>query len=187
MLDKERALALLHEHQGHKTERVAHSLAVAHLAVAIARLANANGCGLDQELIESAAILHDIKKGQPDHDRLGGELLRSLGHPGIAAIVEVHTRLGGRTPTPEEPVSEAEVVYIADKSYRRTNRVSIEERYGIWRNTWKDDPERLASLTTGENRAKAVRARVERVLGQALDQVIVYEKKEEEASGGQRG
>ena len=72
-------------------------------------------------------------------------MLRSLGYSRIAAIVEVHTRLGGHNPTPDEPLHEAEVVYMADKSYRRTTRVSIEERYGIWRNTWKDNPERLGA------------------------------------------
>jgi len=169
--NREQALALLHQYQSGKSERIAHSLAVADLATTIGLKLNRNGAELDIELIEAAAILHDILKGQPNHDHEGGQLLRTLGYAEIAAIVEIHTRLGGRTPMPGEPISEAEVVYIADKSYRRTNRVSIEERYGIWRNTWKDNPERLESLTRGENRAKAVRDRVEDALGMTLGEI----------------
>jgi len=169
--DKATAIALLEKHQADSPERIAHSLAVTELAAAIGRELIARGCALDMALIEAAAILHDILKGQPAHDHAGGEMLRSLGYPDVAAIVEVHTRLGGRTPALDEPISEAEVVYIADKSYRRTTRVSIEERYGIWRNTWKDNPARLASLTNGENRAKTVRARIEKALGRPLGEV----------------
>jgi len=165
------AIATLEKHLGDKPARLAHSLKVAGLAVTLGQMLIAKGIPLNLPLIEAAAILHDICKGQPDHDRAGGELLRSLGYPEVAAIVEVHTRLGGRTPTPDEPISEAEVVYMADKSYRRVNRVSIEERYGIWRDTWKDNPERLESLTNGENRAKAVRARIEKALGLPLADV----------------
>lgn len=77
---------------------------------------------------------------------------RGLGYPEVAAIVEVHTRLGGRTPQPGEPISPDEVVYMADKSYRRTTRVTVEQRYAIWPNTWKDHPEKLKSLTHGERR-----------------------------------
>ena len=170
---REQALALLTQYQGENPERIAHSLAVADLACSIALAVNRNlgGGALDLTLVEASAILHDILKGRPAHDFAGGELLRTLGHPEVAAIVEVHTRLGGRTPEPGEPLAEAEVVYIADKSYRRTNRVSIEERYGIWRETWKHDPKRLESLTRGENRAKAVRERIEKALGRALGEI----------------
>jgi len=169
--NRRQSIDILEKYQGAKPDRLAHSMAVAELAVTLAEELNANGLQLDLPLIEAAAILHDVSKGQPDHDRAGGELLRSLGYSRIASIVEVHTRLGGHNPTPDEPLHEAEVVYMADKSYRRTNRVTIEERYGIWRNTWKDNPERLESLTRGENRAKAVRARIEKALGKPLSEI----------------
>lgn len=169
--DRADALGMLERYQGAKPDRVAHSLAVAELAVALGEHLTGQGLTLDLPLIEAAAILHDIRKGHHDHDRAGGELLRDMGYARVAAVVEVHTRLGGHVPSPDEPISEAEVVYIADKSYRRTTRVTIEERYAIWRNTWRDDPERMESLTRGENRAKTVRERIERALGRALDEI----------------
>jgi len=168
---RNQAIEILEKHQSHSPERIAHSLAVAKLANAIGQDLTVKGHVLDLALIEAAAILHDMLKGQPAHDHAGAQLLRSLGYPEVAAIVEVHTRLGGRTPAPEEPIAEAEVVYIADKSYRRTNRVTIEARYAVWRETWKDNPERLRSLTNGENRAKTVRERIEKALGRPLSEL----------------
>ncbi|WP_243364403.1 HD domain-containing protein [Fundidesulfovibrio terrae] len=169
--DRTTSIEILEKHQGDSPERIAHSMAVAELAMALGRELVAQGHSLDLGLIEAAAILHDILKGQPAHDHAGGEMLRSMGYAQVAAVVEVHTRLGGRTPAPEEPISEAEVVYMADKSYRRVNRVTIEERYGIWRNTWKDNPTRLESLTRGENRAKTVRERIEKAMGKTLGDI----------------
>jgi len=167
---RDEALALLDRYQA-TPGRIAHSLTVARFALIIGTRLIARNIPLNLPLIEAAALLHDIRKGYPDHDDAGADLLASLGYPQIAAIVGVHTRLGGRTPAPSEPISEAEVVYIADKSYRGATRVTIEERYAIWLATWKDHPARLQSLTAGENRAKAVRARVEKVLRQPLNDV----------------
>jgi len=164
------ALALLEKHQP-KPERVAHSLAVAELALAIRERLDKRGVTLDKGLVESAALLHDICKGKPDHDHAAGELLRGLGYPEVAAVAEVHTRLAGRTPAEGEPISAAEVVYMADKSYRRTTRVSVEDRYAIWRKTWERDPEKLASLDNGQKRAQTVRARLEKAMGLPLDEV----------------
>ncbi|WP_243312863.1 HD domain-containing protein [Fundidesulfovibrio agrisoli] len=164
------ALALLEQHQS-KPERIAHSVAVAELALAIRDRLAERGHVLDRGLVESAALLHDMCKGQPDHDRAAGELLRGLGYPEVAAVAEVHTRLAGRTPQEPEPVSAAEVVYMADKSYRRTTRVSVEDRYAIWLKTWEGNAEKLASLENGQRRAETVRARIERAMGLPLDQV----------------
>jgi HD superfamily phosphodiesterase len=169
--DRAASIEILEKHQADSPERIAHSMAVTELAMALGRELTTKGHSLNLALIEAAAILHDTLKGQPAHDHAGGEMLRAMGYHEVAAVVEVHTRLGGRTPTPDEPISEAEVVYMADKSYRRTNRVSIEERYGIWRNTWKDNPARLESLTRGEDRAKTVRGRIEKALGKPLGDV----------------
>ena len=165
------ALALLEQYQNHKPGRMEHSVAVADLALAMGRLLVENGTPLNLPLIEAAALLHDIRKGEPDHDRAGGDLLRTLGYPEVAAVAEVHTRLGGRIPAPGDPIAEDEVVYLADKSYRGTRLVSIEERYGIWKKTWEANPEKLASLDHGEQRALTVKGRIEKAMGSGVAKV----------------
>lgn len=164
-------LALLEQYQNHKPGRMEHSMAVAELALGMARILVEKGASLNLALIEAAALLHDIRKGEPDHDRAGGDLLRSLGYPEVAAVAEVHTRLGGRIPAPDDPIAEDEVVYLADKSYRGTRLVSIEERYGIWKKTWEGNPEKLASLDHGEQRALAVKERIEKAMGRGVEAV----------------
>lgn len=103
---------------GEKVE--AHSRAVAAEAL---RIAQALPLGLDHELLESAALLHDIARAEKDHARLGAAWLRELGYPDAAALAAQHHDLQ------RETVDEAAILFLADKSVREDRRVTIEERF----------------------------------------------------------
>lgn len=102
-------------------ERVtAHSRAVAKEAV---RIAEALPLALDRDLLESAALLHDIARAQPGHAALGGQWLRELGYDRAAAIVESHHDRAGVS------LDEGAVLYIADKCVREDTPVALAERF----------------------------------------------------------
>ncbi len=103
---------------GEKVE--AHCRAVASEAL---RIADALPVELDRELLESAALLHDVARGEKDHARLGAAWLRELGYAEAAALVARHHDLLSET------IDEAAVLYLADKCVREDRRVSIEERF----------------------------------------------------------
>ena len=107
-----------------------HSILVADLALIIGRELNKNSADLDLDLIEAAALLHDITKTESiktgeHHSESGGKLLRNLGHQRIAEIVEQHV-LPDKI---EGDVSEEEVVCYADKRILHDKIVSIDERF----------------------------------------------------------
>ena len=107
-----------------------HSILVADLAIIIGRELNKNGSKLDLDLIEAAALLHDITKTESiktgeHHSESGGKLLRNLGHQRIAEIVEQHI-LPDKI---EGNVSEEEVVCYADKRILHDKIVSLDERF----------------------------------------------------------
>lgn len=102
-------------------ERVmAHSRAVAKEAL---RIAEALPLALDKELLESAALLHDLARSQPGHAALGGKWLRELGYDRAAELVESHHDWEG------ESLDERAVLYIADKGIREDRQVSLRERF----------------------------------------------------------
>ena len=102
-------------------ERVmAHSRAVAAEALRIARALPAS---LDEELLYSAALLHDIARRESEHARLGAAWLRELGYPRAAELVEQHHNLRSGE------LDEAAVLYIADKCVQEDGRVSLEQRF----------------------------------------------------------
>lgn len=115
-----------------------HGEAVAKVAVALGRLYNelpkqlpsqlpgTNG-KLDLERIERAALVHDLAKGKPKHEELGGEILEAAGFTDIASIVALHRDL----PDPESaPITERVLMFMADKFVAGTRVVSLDDRYG---------------------------------------------------------
>jgi len=107
-----------------------HSILVADLAIIIGRELNKNNADLDLDLIEAAALLHDITKTESlktgeNHSKSGGNLLRNLGHQRIAKIVEQHV-LPDKI---EGDISEEEVVCYADKRILHDKIVSLDERF----------------------------------------------------------
>lgn len=110
-----------------------HSEQVARIARRLAESLRDNGGeAVDVAAVEAAALLHDIAKARclvtrGDHAAEGGELLRGLGLPEIASLVERHVALG--VWERGGPVVEAEILNYADKRVLHEDVVSLAERY----------------------------------------------------------
>lgn len=134
-----------------------------------ARLDGELGSELDSALTEAAALLHDIAKGQPRHEAAGGALLRELGFSGVADIVSAHR---DTTLADDQPLSERELVYFADKLVRCHTVVDVESRFGEKLAQWRHDPEAAAAIEGRMRRALALRARIEREAGRPLADIL---------------
>lgn len=109
----------------------AHSIRVCQVATLLTDHLNSNGADLDRNLIQAAALLHDITKTRSlntseDHAHTGELHLRNLGYLEVAAIVGQHVRLSGFEAA-QKP-TEAEVVNYADKRVLHDKVVSLDER-----------------------------------------------------------
>ncbi|MDR1589139.1 MAG: NTP transferase domain-containing protein [Oscillospiraceae bacterium] len=119
--DERESLALL-ESRAAGGDVVRHCREVAELACILAESANRSGAGVDIGLLRSAGLLHDICRGQPEHDRAGMLLLLSLGYPDAAVVTGGHMDL----PPDNDAIDETSLVYLADKLCRRDGIVSLE-------------------------------------------------------------
>ena len=174
-----RCLELLRE-LGAPPAVVAHSRAVARVAVALAARLNERELHLDARLVEAAGLLHDIARLQPDHARAGAALLGDLGYRRVAAVtahhmdlqpeVEGESELEGRPFASTGPATareerhlpgEAEVLYLADKLVAGTDVVSL--------------PERLAARLQGLAAEPGAQARARERLGRAEEFARVVE------------
>lgn len=106
-----------------------HSRKVSEQAVKIGKMLNNKGCGLDLELIERAALLHDVVRTRPDHAVEGARILCNMGYPLTAEVIRSHHDMGIWKGTENECPSEREVVYLADKQVYGDQVVSLEERF----------------------------------------------------------
>jgi len=146
-----------------------HSLTVAEVAVRIAEALNKSAHKVDVDAVRSAATLHDIAKGNPEHDAAGGRILHNLGFGLIGDIVAVHTDLGDAD---GEYSIEAKIVYLADKCADGTKLVDIESRYQSAGNKYAVTPEIESNIARRRERALRVKREIELILGCTLEKII---------------
>ncbi len=109
---------------------VEHSIQVMNVSLAITDNLK-SGVTINRDLVIAAALLHDITKTKSlltkeRHDESGGLLLRELGFPSTACIVEQHVII--HNVNLEGRLEEREIVYYADKRVLHDTIVNIEER-----------------------------------------------------------
>ncbi len=102
-----------------------HCQSVARMATALTE-ALPQEADIDLDLVYGAALLHDIARGQTDHEKAGAKLLRHLGLERMAAVVAVHRDL---PPPADGKLTEKELVCLADKMVCGSRQVEIAERF----------------------------------------------------------
>lgn len=109
---------------------IEHSRQVMRVAMAITDSLHQD-VDINRDLVMAAALLHDITKTRSlktkeKHAASGGILLRELGFPSIAEIVEQHVIMDRLHP--EGKIEEKEIVFYADKRVMHSAIVSLDER-----------------------------------------------------------
>jgi uncharacterized protein len=140
---------------------VAHSLQVCRVSLFMAdHLAL---LGINRELIQAAALLHDITKTRSfktweDHAETGALLLDDLGYPEVGCIIGQHVRLehyfSSATPT------EAEIVNYADKRVLHDRIVPLSERMGYILEKYGRSPERKRNILFLWEKTEKLQARL---------------------------
>jgi len=122
---------------------------------------------LDAGLICAGALLHDIVKGRQND--MGARILDEMGFSPVARVVAAHTEMGVEE---SAPISEGEVVYIANKLVAGDRRVSLDRQFQSKRERFAENVDAPREGGMGWQKAVAVRDRLERRLGRSLDAVL---------------
>lgn len=123
---------------------------------------------LDIGLVRGAALVHDIGKGTKRHEEAGAELLLSHGFLAAAEIVRVHFDLD----LPDDaPVTEREVVFLADKLVRCDQPVAMEDRYLEKMEMYAEEPGAVPAIEGRLERARKVLARFDSEMGASAEQL----------------
>ncbi len=131
-------------------------------ALAHAREAAGYDAGVDPRLALAGGLLHDICKGQPEHEAAAGEFLRRLELPHMARLVQDHRDLS----LPDDaPVTERELVYMADKYCYGGSFVPVERRFGLKLEAYAQDTPACEAIRGRLGRARALEERLAREIG----------------------
>ena len=149
---------------------VAHCRAVTVVAQRLVQALNAAGIGLHPELVRTAALLHDIARTRKkDHACIGAQLLESHGFTRLVPIVGAHMDLAVEE---NQPMDEAQVVYLADKLVLGDQRVDLQQRFAPQLEKFRGDPSIAAAITRRRENARRIQAKVERITGLDIGAII---------------
>lgn len=84
---------------------------------------------LNRVRVMKACLLHDLCRAEKQHARVSAEAIRKEGYPGIAALVAVHHQAAYSEREAQGPLTEAEILFYADKRVQEDKLVSVEERF----------------------------------------------------------
>ncbi len=153
-----RLLCLMHL----PVETRAHSVAVSRTAWAIAQRMRLAGCRINPELAASSALLHDMAKGFRHHEKTGAMMLEELGLFQMAHCIADHRDLALAD---DKPVTEREVVFLADKYCSGAAFVPLEERFSLKKELYRSQGRSTAGIEKRLLHAKALEERLTRELG----------------------
>ena len=160
---------LMTERFGSDSLIAAHCSVVAGVALQLAGKLNNNGYHFNLPLIEAAALLHDVAKGNSHHAAVGADMLSSMGYGAIAGLVAVHMEL---PPRPQASLDAAELLYLADKLVEGTRIVPLETRCQRQVARHAADPACVEAISRRFERATEVRELVESQLGVTVADVL---------------
>jgi len=135
---------------------IEHCKQVAQLSCAVASYLIKTGCPLNLDLITAAALLHDLAKGERHHAQVGAEML--VNYPEVAEIIAEHMDI---CLNQDFPLTEKEIVYLADKLVLEDRMISLQSRFSGNLEKYKNDPEVLRNVTQRLSHAEKIQSRIE--------------------------
>ena len=123
---------------------VVHSIQVCRVGMCLVDHLKLQGNQLNRQLVQAAALLHDITKTrsfetEENHALTGGQVLTDFGYPQVGNLVRQHVRLDDYS----EPsnLTEAVIVNYADKRVLHDRIVSLVERMEYIQERYATQPE----------------------------------------------
>ena len=146
-----------------------HCDVVADVAAALHQAVQQRHSDLDGELIRAAAMLHDIARLEPSHAQTGARWIETEGFPRVAHVVRQHMDL---VEDPAGPLSEVQVVYLADKLVHGDVPMTLERRFRMQRAKMGSDLKAHAAMERRYGDAVQIRNKVEQAAGRALTTLL---------------
>jgi len=148
-----------------------HCRAVAAVGERLAEALKPHIPSLDVALVRAGCLLHDMARLLPNHAVLAQEVLTNLGLSRLGGVVGQHMVMT-REPVGTPGVSEAELVYLADKLVAKNELVGLDEREA---RAFRKMGRRLEAAERIRARTRDARAIAEKVavtLGRPFDEVL---------------
>ena len=150
---------------------VRHCRAVAAVGKTLAQALEPSSPTLDADLVRAGCLLHDIARVLPHHALLAQKALTTLGFPRLGAVVGEHMVISPDFPS-APGVTEAELVYLADKMVADGQVVGLDERQARAMRKMRPGPEVAQGIAARINDARTIAAKTGALLGYPIEQAL---------------
>jgi CTP:molybdopterin cytidylyltransferase MocA len=157
---------------------IRHCRAVAAVAQAIADALLTAGVRVDTRLVYAAALVHDIAIKEKAHAAAGADLLLGWGFPKVADIVRAHMDI---TANDAGPVTEAEIVHLADKFIVGHRLVSLEDRFARKLRQYGRNPAVADAIEYRRETALRIQSKIEKITGRSVSDMVKDNIRNEES------
>lgn len=144
---------------------VEHCRQVARVAAALAKSVAKCVAGIDIQLVEAAATVHDLARDRDSHAAVGAEWLNAMGFPAMAAIVAAHMDIDV---SQDSPLDETQIVYLADKLVTGKTVIDLKQRFATKLAKYRDDPDISATIVQRRQAAQIIQGKIETLSGETV-------------------
>ena len=148
---------------------IGHCKAVCRVALGIGVKLNKCGYHLDLDLIQGAALAHDVARVEPDHALVGARILDQRGFHDEADIVRVHMRYHfGKF----EDLNETDLVCLGDRLVKEDRYVGLDERIKYIIHKAGDKPNVTERILENKATTRVFMDKIEERIGQTIDSLF---------------
>jgi CTP:molybdopterin cytidylyltransferase MocA len=149
-----------------------HSRKVAEISDRLARALGRSGVPLNRRRLRAAALLHDMARGEKQHGAVAARWLEEMGFSCLCGMVASHMDLQPDETNETKGISEAEVLFISDKLVLEDQPVRLRHRYEAAMKRYAGAPGSATNIALRLERALRIKARMERILGTTLEDLL---------------
>ena len=150
-----------------------HCKAVSDMAAKLSHVLNKKGYSLDEDLVLKAAMLHDIKRTEPDHAKVGADIVRQY-DPKVADIIEVHMNHDFKPL--KEGLTETDIVCLSDRMVKEDKYVGFKKRMQVILDQYKDNKEVTDIIKEKIKIIGDLLSEIENIIGMSIDDLAAGDK-----------
>lgn len=169
-ITKEIALNLLEENMT-PNHVILHCMAVAESSMNLALELNKYGYNLSIELIQGAAMVHDIARVYENHEEIGAKIIEEKGYIKEAAIIKEHMHYEITTNVRE--IKEIDIVCLGDRMVKESKYVGLELRMEYILNKWKDNKKAQNYIREKVKQQKKLLKEIEKIIDKSIDDIML--------------
>ncbi|CAB1245936.1 DVU_1551 family NTP transferase [Clostridium sp. MT-14] len=145
---------------------IKHCEKVSQVCACILKKLNKKGYNFDADVLEAAALLHDISRKSRSHALAGANILRKLGYGHIGDLIGTHMNIEVGE---NDEISENEILYLADKLVEEDRCVSLRHRFDKALLKYIDNAEVKIKIEKRLRDAEKIMNKVEKVVGEKIE------------------